>query len=74
MSPVIHPDEVRIMPSTKVKEAAHQLIDQLPDEVSWDDLAYQIELRASIERGLADADADRLITQEDVEKKFNITR
>lgn len=74
MSPMIHPDEVCTMPSTSVKEAAHQLIDQLPDEVSWDDLAYQIELRASIERGLADADAGRFISQEDVEKKFNITR
>jgi len=71
---MIHPDEVRTMPSTTVKEAAHQLIDLLPDEVSWDDLAYQIELRASIERGLGDADAGRLIPQDEVEKKFNITR
>jgi len=27
------------MPSIKVKEAAHPLIDQLPDEVTWDELA-----------------------------------
>jgi len=62
------------MPSTKVKEAAHQLIDQLPDEVSWDELAYQIEVRASIERGLADTEAGRLIPQEEIEKRFNVTR
>ena len=62
------------MPSTKVKEAAHRLIDQLPDEVSWDELAYQIEVRSSIERGLADADAGRIIPQEDIEKHFGITR
>ncbi|MBI3530562.1 MAG: hypothetical protein HY067_21660 [Betaproteobacteria bacterium] len=62
------------MSSTKVKEAAHQLIDQLPDEVSWDELAYRIEVRASIERGLADADAGRLIPQEEIEKHFRITR
>ena len=60
------------MPSTKVKEAAHRLIDQLPDEVSWDELAYRIEVRASIERGLADAEAGRLITQEEIEKRFGI--
>ena len=36
--------------TTKVKEAAHQLINQLPDEVSWDELAYRIGVRASIER------------------------
>ena len=62
------------MSSIKVEEAAHQLIDQLPDEVSWDELAYRIEVRASIERGLADSDADRLIPQEDIEKRFGITR
>lgn len=62
------------MPSTKVKDAAHQLIDQLPDEVSWDELAYQIEVRASIERGLADAEAGRLIPQEEIERHFNIRR
>ncbi len=62
------------MTSTSVKEAAHKLIDQLSDKVSWDELAYQIEVRASIERGLADADAGRLISQEEVEKRFGITR
>ena len=67
-------DLVHIVPSTKVKEAAHQLIDQLPDEVSWDELAYQIEVRASIERGLADTDAGRLTPQEEIEKHFGITR
>ncbi len=62
------------MPSTNVKQAAHQLIDRLPEEVTWDEVAYQIEVRASIERGLADADAGRLISQEDIEKHFGITR
>lgn len=68
------PDQVSAMASIKAKEAARQLIDQLPDDVSWDDLAYQIEVRASIERGLADSDAGRLIPQEDIEKRFGITR
>lgn len=62
------------MSSAKVKEAAHQLINRLPDEVSWDELAYRIEVRVSIERGLADADAGRLILQEEIEKHFRITR
>ena len=62
------------MPFTNIKEAARQLIDQLPDEVTGDELAYRIEVRASIERGLADADAGCLISQEEVEKRFGITR
>jgi len=62
------------MPSANVKTAAHQLIDHLPEGVTWDELAYEIEVRASIERGLADAEAGRLVSQEDVEKRFGITR
>ncbi|WP_161814948.1 hypothetical protein [Steroidobacter agaridevorans] len=36
------------------------------------DVAYQVELRASIERGLTDADAGRLIPMEDLMKEFGI--
>ncbi len=62
------------MPPTNIKAAAHQLIDQLPDGVGWDEIAYEIEVRASFERGLADAEAGRFISQEEVEKRFDITR
>jgi predicted transcriptional regulator len=62
------------MSTANIKAAAHQLIDQLPEGATWDELAYEIEVRASIERGLADAEAGRLIPQEDVEKRFGITR
>lgn len=55
-----------------IKQAAHQLVDQLPDNASWEQLAYEIEVRASIERGLADADAGRLIPVEDMLKEFGI--
>ncbi len=61
------------MTSSNVKEAAHKLIDRLPDDVTWDELAYRIGVRASIERGLAAADADRLIPHEEVKKHFGIT-
>lgn len=60
------------MASPTIKQAARELIDQLPDEVTWDDVSYQIELRASIERGLADSEAGRLITQDEVERQFGI--
>ncbi|MDO8704974.1 MAG: hypothetical protein Q7J84_08515 [Sulfuricaulis sp.] len=56
-----------------VHHATHRLINQLPDEVSWDELAYQSEVRASIGRDLADADVGRLIPQEEIEQHFGIT-
>lgn len=57
-------------PSTK--QQARELIDGLPDSATWEDVAYEIDLRASIERGLADADAGRLIPLEDLMKEFGI--
>ena len=61
------------MQMKNIKQAAHQLIDQLPEgEVTWEKLAYEMEVRASIERGLADVDAGRLAPIEDVFKEFGI--
>lgn len=60
------------MTTTNLKEAACKLIDQLPDDISWDELAYRIEVRASIERGLAAADAGRLIPHEEVKRRFGL--
>ena len=50
-----------------IKTEAHKLIDSLPDGVTWDQLAYRFDVRCSIERGLADAEAGRLLTQEEAE-------
>ena len=68
------PDQGSIMPSKKAKEAARQLIEQLPDDVSWSELAYKIAMRASIERGLRQSDAGQFISQEAIERRFGIRR
>ncbi|MCK7494446.1 MAG: hypothetical protein MZW92_27140 [Comamonadaceae bacterium] len=33
------------------KQQARELIDQLPDNATWDEIAYRVEVHASIERG-----------------------
>jgi predicted transcriptional regulator len=47
-----------------VKAKARELIEQLPDNATWDDVAYEVAVRRSIERGLADLDAGRTYTSE----------
>jgi len=47
-----------------IKAKARELIDQLPEDATWDDVAYEIAVRRSIERGLADLDAGRTYTSE----------
>jgi predicted transcriptional regulator len=59
---------------TSAKQQARELLDQLPDNVTWDEIAYRVEVHASIERGLADSDAGRVTPQEEVEKHFGIKR
>jgi predicted transcriptional regulator len=58
--------------SPPLKQQAHALIDNLPDSATWDDLAYEAELRASIEHGLADANAGRVVAVEDLMKEFGV--
>ncbi len=54
----------------KAKEAARQLIDQLPDEVSWDDIMYELYVRQKIEQGLADIDAGCTIPHEQLKAEL----
>ncbi len=56
----------------EIKQQAHQVIDGLPATASWDEIAYAIELRASVERGRADAAAGRVHTLEEVRQRFDI--
>ena len=61
------------MPAASLlKQQAHAVIDQLPDTATWDDVVYELAVRRSIERGLADSEARRTTSHEDVLKEFSI--
>ena len=60
--------------AANIKTSVHELIDQLPENVSWSELAYHIEVRASIERGIEDADAGRTYTTEEVKKRLGLIK
>ena len=55
------------------KQQARELIDELPDAVTWQDLAYRIEVRADIEAGLADIKAGRVATVSEVRREFGLS-
>lgn len=65
--------EVIVMQDVTIKANAHALIDQLPENVSWSQLAYHVEVRASIERGLDDANTGRVHTTDEVKKRLGLT-
>lgn len=66
--------EVPEMQTANVKETAHRLIDQLPDNASWRDIVYEIVVRREIELGLSDSEAGRTTAVADVMKEFGIDK
>jgi hypothetical protein len=62
------------METTSIKEEARRLVDQLTDDSTWDDLMHEICVRQSIEKGLADSEAGRTISVEEVRAKFGLNK
>ena len=58
--------------TSPLKQQAHELIDNLPESATWDDVAYEADLRASIDRGLADSEAGRILTVDDLIKELGL--
>jgi predicted transcriptional regulator len=48
-----------------IKLEARRLVDGLPDTASWDDLAYEVYVRQTIDAGIAQADSGRLVDHDD---------
>jgi predicted transcriptional regulator len=61
------------MSATNVKQEAHRLVDNLPENATWDDLMYEIYIRQAIEAGLADSEAGRTLDVKEVRAKFGLS-
>ena len=59
-------------PASTISDKLHELADQLPRNATWSDVRYQVELQASIERGLAQSEAGQTIAHEDILREFGI--
>ncbi len=55
-----------------LKSAAHQLIDALPSNATWDDLMYRVYVRQCIDAGLDDVTNGRIVDVEEVRKQFGL--
>jgi len=62
------------MSSTNVKQEAHRLVDNLPENATWDDLMYEIYVRQAIEAGLADSEVRRTLDVKEVRAKFGLSK
>lgn len=52
------------------KQAARELIEHLPESVSWNDLMYELYVKQKIEEGLKELDEGRGIPHEAVKRRL----
>jgi hypothetical protein len=60
------------MSQLSVKEEARQLVDNLPEDATWEDLQYEIFVRQAIEAGLKDSREGRTVPLEEVRRRFGL--
>jgi predicted transcriptional regulator len=53
-----------------VKQDVEALLHRLPDDCSLEDVQYHLYILEKMRRGLEDAEAGRVATQEEVEARF----
>ncbi len=56
-------------PDPGAKEAVRRMLEGLPDDASLEDIQYHIYVREKIERGLQDAKAGRVVSQEEAKRR-----
>jgi hypothetical protein len=57
-----------------IKPEAHQLVEHLPEDATWDDLLYQVYVRQSIEAGLKDFNEGRTIPVSEVRRRLGLPK
>jgi predicted transcriptional regulator len=52
------------------KQEVQELLQELPDDVTLEDIQYHLYVKQKVAQGLADVRAGRVVSQGDVEKRF----
>lgn len=55
-----------------VKNDARRLVEQLPEDATWNDLLYEIYVRQSIEAGLKDCREGRTLSTAEVCRRLGL--
>jgi hypothetical protein len=53
-----------------VKQIVHDIADRLPDQASLDDVMHVLYVRQKLERSLHAAEAGKVTSQEEMEKRY----
>jgi len=53
------------------KEEVRKMLEQIPDDSSFEDIQYHIYVREKIEHGLKDIEEGRILDQEEIERRMS---
>ena len=62
------------MDGSGIKREAQRLVERLPENASWDDLMYEVYVRQAVERGIADADAGRVVSHDEAMSRLGLKK
>jgi predicted transcriptional regulator len=57
-----------------IKDEAHKLIESLPDDATWEDLTRLMLEQQLIEEGIADVEAGRVWTSDQIREKLGMSQ
>jgi predicted transcriptional regulator len=60
--------------TTHIKEEALRLIESMPDDATWEDLTRLMLEQQLIEEGIADIEAGRLWTSDEIREKLGMAQ
>jgi len=56
---------------SSAKEATLRLVDRLDDDVSFEDIIYELYVLEKIQRGMKDAEAGRVVSHEEAKERLS---
>lgn len=60
------------METTTVRDEAMELLKDLPDQATWDDLMYRIYVRQAVEAGIKDSKVGHTVDVREVRIRFGL--
>ena len=53
------------------KEAARQIIEEMPDQATWDDIMYELYVKQKIDTGLRAAEEGQVVSQDQAKRRIH---
>ena len=53
------------------KEAARQIIEEMPDQATWDDIMYELYVNQKIDTGLRAAEEGQVVSQDQTKRRIH---